>query len=223
MKGAPREKNSPWATLVYFRRTQKWFHWYSPLTCCSSVIITSTAILRMPSFVWGLSVLRCDVHIRPNSLSASLISRILILMIAKRNRYLNYCHIEIHEPHLSRALLACLRSFSLRSFSLGSMSSSSSSSSPLEQLRDVLLLSLLWIIELDQKNGIKNASSWKFFQEDAEIMLLGSTHYRLCLFCPLALLAADPLTAWLLLGFVSASGGSFRFSAEDKLLIIFHS
>lgn len=81
---SPEGKNSPWATLVYSRRTRKRFQCYLPLTCCSSVIITSTAILRMPSFVWGLSVLRCDVHIRPNSLSASLISRILILMIAKQ-------------------------------------------------------------------------------------------------------------------------------------------
>lgn len=55
----------------------------SPLTCCSSVIITSTAILRIPSFVCGLSDLRCDMHILPNSLRASLISRILILLMKK--------------------------------------------------------------------------------------------------------------------------------------------
>lgn len=114
----------------------------SPLTCCSSVIITSTAILRMPSFVCGLSDLRCDMHIRPNSLSASLISRILIL---REEKFLiNCCDLASHFAsfsHLSRALFACRRSFSLRSFSLGSKSSSSSSSSSaLEQLRDVLLV-----------------------------------------------------------------------------------
>lgn len=42
------------------------------------------------------------------------------------------------------------------------------------------------------------------------------THYRLCLFCPLALLAAVPLTE-LLLGLVSESGGSFRFSKPNEM------
>jgi hypothetical protein len=47
--------------------------------------------------------------------------------------------------------------------------------------------------------------------------LAWDTHYRLCLFWPLALLAAVPLTE-LLLGFVSESGGSFRFSASEGWL-----
>jgi hypothetical protein len=50
-----------------------------PRTCCSSCIITSTAIFKMPNLVCGLSVLRCCMHIRPSSLSASLMSRIRIL------------------------------------------------------------------------------------------------------------------------------------------------
>lgn len=50
-----------------------------PLTCCSSVMITSTAMLRIPSFVWGLSVFRCVIHILPSSFRASFISRIRIL------------------------------------------------------------------------------------------------------------------------------------------------
>lgn len=61
-----------------------------PLTCCSSVIITSTAILRMPSFVCGLSDFRCDMHIRPNSFSASFISRILILNVDETKQLLNF-------------------------------------------------------------------------------------------------------------------------------------
>lgn len=55
-----------------------------PLTCCSSVIITSTAILSMPSLVCGLSVFKCDIHILPNSFKASFMSRIRIL---KSTRY----------------------------------------------------------------------------------------------------------------------------------------
>ena len=51
-----------------------------PRTCCSSCMMTSTAMLRMPSFVCGLSDFKCVMHMRPNSLSASLISRIRILM-----------------------------------------------------------------------------------------------------------------------------------------------
>lgn len=51
-----------------------------PLTCCSRDIITSTAMLRMPSLVWGLSVFRCVIHILPSSLRASFMSRILILV-----------------------------------------------------------------------------------------------------------------------------------------------
>jgi hypothetical protein len=43
------------------------------------------------------------------------------------------------------------------------------------------------------------------------------TYYLLCLFCPLALLAAVPLTE-LLLGLVSESGGSFRFSVNKFCL-----
>lgn len=110
-----------------------------PLTCCSSVIITSTAMLRIPSFVWGLSDFRCDIHILPNSLRASLISRILILQ-RQITSLLETDQLIAKMSYLSRALLAWRRSFSLRSFSLGSKSSSSSSSSALEQLRDVLLL-----------------------------------------------------------------------------------
>lgn len=37
------------------------------------------------------------------------------------------------------------------------------------------------------------------------------TYYRLCLFCPFALFDVPP-SIELLLGFVSESGGSFRFS-----------
>lgn len=55
------------------------FHQHSPLTCCSRVIITSTAIFSMPSLVCGLSDFRCDMHMRPSSFNASLISRIRIL------------------------------------------------------------------------------------------------------------------------------------------------
>jgi len=75
-------------------------------TCCSSCMMTSTAMLRMPSLVCGLSDFKCVMHMRPNSLSASLISRIRIL---------------------SLALLACRLSFSLTTFTSGSASSSSSS------------------------------------------------------------------------------------------------
>lgn len=45
--------------------------------------MTSTAILRIPSLVWGLSVFRCVIHILPSSFKASLISRIRILKIIK--------------------------------------------------------------------------------------------------------------------------------------------
>ena len=79
------------------------------LTCCSRFIITSTASLRIPSLVCGLSDFRCDIQIRPSSFSASFISRIRIL---------------------SRALLALRRSLSFSNFCSGfSLSSSSSSSS----------------------------------------------------------------------------------------------
>lgn len=54
-------------------------HHSRPLTCCSKFMMTSTAMLRMPSFVWGLSVFRCVMHIRPSSFNASLMSRIRIL------------------------------------------------------------------------------------------------------------------------------------------------
>jgi hypothetical protein len=36
-------------------------------------------MLRIPSFVWGLSVFRCVMHILPSSFNASLMSRIRIL------------------------------------------------------------------------------------------------------------------------------------------------
>jgi hypothetical protein len=41
--------------------------------------MTSTAMFKIPNFVWGLSVLRCAIHIRPNSFKASFISLIRIL------------------------------------------------------------------------------------------------------------------------------------------------
>lgn len=56
-----------------------------PLTCCSNVMITSTAIFNIPNFVWGLSVFKCVIHIRPSSLRASFMSRIRIL----QNNFLN--------------------------------------------------------------------------------------------------------------------------------------
>lgn len=54
---------------------------FIPRTCCSSCMMTSTAMLRMPSLVCGLSDFKCVMHMRPNSLSASLISRIRILFV----------------------------------------------------------------------------------------------------------------------------------------------
>lgn len=54
-------------------------HELLPLTCCSRVMITSTAMFRMPSFVCGLSDFRWVLHIRPSSFRASLMSRIRIL------------------------------------------------------------------------------------------------------------------------------------------------
>lgn len=56
-----------------------------PRTCCSSCMMTSTAMLRMPSLVCGLSDFKCVMHMRPNSLSASLISRIRILILGVRS------------------------------------------------------------------------------------------------------------------------------------------
>lgn len=82
-----------------------------PLTCCSSVIITSTAILRMPSFVCGLSDLRCDMHIRPSSLRASLISRILILRNMKFNW--KFIHKKIDKPLSSVIRLSPLFFFTI--------------------------------------------------------------------------------------------------------------
>lgn len=46
-----------------------------PLTCCSRVVITSTAMCKMLSLVCALSFLQWIIHIRPNSLNASFISR----------------------------------------------------------------------------------------------------------------------------------------------------
>ncbi len=48
-------------------------------TCCSRVMMTSTAMFKIPNFVCGLSDLRCDMQILPNSFKASLMSRIRIL------------------------------------------------------------------------------------------------------------------------------------------------
>ena len=42
-------------------------------------MITSTAMLRIPSFVWGLSVFRWVIHILPSSFNASLMSLMRIL------------------------------------------------------------------------------------------------------------------------------------------------
>lgn len=58
---------------------QQTYHHSRPLTCCSKFMMTSTAMLRMPSFVCGLSVFRCVMHILPSSFNASLMSRIRIL------------------------------------------------------------------------------------------------------------------------------------------------
>lgn len=52
---------------------------YSPRTCCSKLVITSTAWCKILSFVWAFSALRCIWHIRPSSLKASLMSRTRIL------------------------------------------------------------------------------------------------------------------------------------------------
>lgn len=216
---SPEGKNSPWAALVYSRRTRKRFQWYSPLTCCSSVIITSTAILRMPSFVWGLSVLRCDVHIRPNSLSASLISRILILMIAKRSRYSNWLsHWNSWVSPLPSVV--GLPSFLLLAVLLTGVhvlvvfvliaTGATARRFAAEFIMNNRIGSEKWIV----KSKISRIQVSRWCWES----IVGSTHYRLCLFCPLALLAADPLTAWLLLGFVSASGGSFRFSGRRQIV-----
>lgn len=76
--------------------------------------MTSTAMLRIPSLVCGLSVFRCVIHILPSSFSASLISLIRIL---------------------SRTLLAWRRSFSRTALVPGS----SQSSSALEYLRDLFV------------------------------------------------------------------------------------
>lgn len=65
----------------WFREQKK----NSPLTCCSSVIITSTAMFSIPNLVCGLSDFRCVLHIRPSSLSASFISRIRILCDKNRS------------------------------------------------------------------------------------------------------------------------------------------
>ena len=46
-------------------------------TCCSRVMITSTALFMMPSFVIGLSDFRWVLQILPNSFNASLMSLIL--------------------------------------------------------------------------------------------------------------------------------------------------
>ena len=76
------------------------------LTWVSRLLITSTAMLRMPSFVCGLSPLFgfSIMHTRPSSFNASLISRMRIR---------------------SRALLENRRSFSLTYLTSGSRLSSS--------------------------------------------------------------------------------------------------
>lgn len=76
---------------------------FRSLTCCSKLVITSTAWWRIFSLVWALSVFRCIIHILPSSLKASLMSLTRIL---------------------SRALLACRLSFSLSALISGGSSSS---------------------------------------------------------------------------------------------------
>lgn len=70
-----------------------------PLTCCSSVIITSTAIFKMPNFVCGLSDFRCVLHIRPSSFSASLISRIRILYYDVKRHSINQIGIQFRQTN----------------------------------------------------------------------------------------------------------------------------
>ena len=77
-----------------------------PLTWCSKVVMTETAECSMVSLVWALSCLRCNWHILPSSLNASLMSR-------TRMR--------------SLALLAWRRSFSFTTFCSGESPSSSDS------------------------------------------------------------------------------------------------
>lgn len=64
-------------------------HELLPLTCCSRVMITSTAMFRMPSFVCGLSDFRWVLHIRPSSFRASLMSRIRILQCQEQKEKLS--------------------------------------------------------------------------------------------------------------------------------------
>lgn len=53
-------------------------------TWVSKLLMTSTAMFRTPSFVWGLSLLLgfSIIHTRPSSFKASLMSLILILSLA---------------------------------------------------------------------------------------------------------------------------------------------
>lgn len=87
----------------YFKWNTFGFKFLS-LTCCSRLIMTSTAMFRMLSLVCGLSDFKWLMQILPSSFKASLISRIRIL---------------------SLALFADLLSFSLTTFVSGSTSSSS--------------------------------------------------------------------------------------------------
>jgi len=52
---------------------------FLPLTCCSNAVITSTAWCRILSLDSTLSVLRCTMHMCPNSWNASFMSFTRIL------------------------------------------------------------------------------------------------------------------------------------------------
>ena len=104
-------------------------------------MITSTAMLRIPSLVCGLSEERWDMQILPSSLSASLMSRILIRCEKRIDFLLN--HIEFgcclrcfpliymdgNKIITSLALFADLRSFSRSCLISGGKWERSSSSS----------------------------------------------------------------------------------------------
>lgn len=91
-----KEKEEKKINIICLWHTYKMKNQNLPLTCCSSVMITSTAMFSIPNFVCGLSDFRCVLHIRPSSLSASLISRIRILNDAKITRELLHAIRLIH-------------------------------------------------------------------------------------------------------------------------------
>ena len=108
------------------------------LTCCSSPMMTSTAIFRIPSFVCGLSDERWDIQILPSSFSASLMSRILIRCKKGIDHFLLNCikfgcfpliYMDGKTGITSLALFADLRSFSRSCLISGGKWERSSSSS----------------------------------------------------------------------------------------------